>query len=135
MSSRFDVDSSSDSEAEQDGLSDSNQLPTEPPFMVRRVSQFCGCVSVCVHARSIDGWGSPHPLASPRPVSTTIATAIKAYLQNLKPEVAEADVRSFFHELEVVAIDLGAKGKGEGQVEFKDRETLVRWVGGVESLG
>ena len=68
--------------------------------------------------------GSP-PLSYPCPFQP------QAYLQNLKPKVAEANVLSFFQELEegVVALDLGAaKGKGEGKVEFKDRETLVRWV-------
>lgn len=43
--------------------------------------------------------------------------------------MTEQDVRGFFDEFEVAALQL-QEGKGEATVEFKDRETLVRCVGG-----
>jgi hypothetical protein len=54
MSSRFDVDSS-DSEDEQQGLSDSNQLPTEPPFLV------CVCTSSSFTSLASYGYRKHHP--------------------------------------------------------------------------
>jgi hypothetical protein len=48
-------------------------------------------------------------------------------LHNINAEVAEKDVNEFFHELQEGIVGMELQGdKGEGQVEFKDRETLVR---------
>lgn len=72
--------------------------------------------------------GSTNLLSLPtKPNNPKSSNHPQAYLHGLKAEVAEKDLRDFFHELDVVGVTTGPK-EGEAKVEFKDRETLVRCV-------